>query len=67
MIKNDIGTHAGSILTLLANNGKLSIRKIGEYINRRDTVISLALGWLLKENKIHVSENNGELYFEINN
>lgn len=66
MIKNDVGFYAGDVYTLLSEKGRLSIRKIGELTQRRDSHIFLSIGWLLRENKIIALERDGELFFEIN-
>ncbi|MDU1892056.1 MAG: winged helix-turn-helix domain-containing protein [Dysgonomonas sp.] len=67
MLKVDIGFNAGNILALLSERGKLSLREIGEATHYKDIVISLAIGWLLRENKIQIHESNGKLFFELNN
>lgn len=66
MRKTDVGSNAGDIYMLLSRKGKLSLRQIGEFTNRREAAIFLSLGWLLRENKVSVMENNGRLYFELN-
>lgn len=66
MIKNDIGTNAGDVYSLLSQRGRLSIRRIGELTKKREAQIFLSLGWLLRENKIYASEQNGEWFFELN-
>ena len=65
MISNDIGTNAGNIYMLLSQRGSLTLRKIGELTHRKESVIFLSLGWLLRENKINVSERNGEWFYEL--
>lgn len=65
MIKNEVGMNAGDLYSLLSQRGKLSLRKIGELTQRRESVIYLSLGWLLRENKINVFEHNGEWVFEL--
>jgi len=67
MIKSDIGINAGIIWNLLSEKGKLSIRRIGEHTNYKDSLIHLALGWLVRENKIRFSEKNDTLYVELIN
>jgi len=66
MLKNDIGFKAGSVWTILCDRGKLSIREIGELTNHKESFIYLALGWLLRENKINCVDRNGTLFFELN-
>lgn len=65
MIKNEIGSNAGNVYKLLSQRGRLTLRKIGELTQGQEYVIYLALGWLLRENKISVLEQNGELFFEL--
>lgn len=57
MLKNDIGKKAGTIWRLLAENGELTLRQIGEFTGFRENVIYLALGWLAREKKIRVSND----------
>lgn len=66
MSKDDVGTNSGTIWLLLSSKGKLSIREIGEFTNCRDSLIFLALGWLLREDKVHFIDENGVLYAELN-
>jgi len=65
MIKKDVGLEAGSLYSLLSDRGRLSLRKIEEITHKREASLFLSLGWLLRENKIHVFEQNGEWFFEI--
>lgn len=66
MSKDDIGTKSGTIWLLLSDRGKLSIREIGECTHCKDSLIFLALGWLLREDKIRFVDENGILYAELN-
>ena len=52
MNKNDVGSNAGQIWRLLAERGNMSIRKISEMTQCKESVIFLALGWLARENKV---------------
>lgn len=65
MIKNDVGLDAGNVYCLLSQRGRLSLRKIGEITQKRESAIFLSLGWLLRENKIRALEQNGEWFFEV--
>lgn len=67
MIKEDVGLHAGDIYTLLSQKGRMTLRKIGELTNQKESAIFLSLGWLLREDKISISKENGEWYFELEN
>lgn len=65
MSKEDVGMHAGTIWHLLSEKGELNIRRIGECTGFGSSAITLALGWLAREDKIEVLDKNGTLYFGI--
>ena len=67
MFKKDIGTNAGIIYNILAENGKISYRKIEELTHWKDSTITMALGWLARENKIGFSEKNDEVFIGLEN
>jgi Protein of unknown function (DUF2582). len=60
MDNGDIGYNAGAIWNLLADKGSLNIRKIGELTGNSKESIFLALGWLAREDKIRLIEENIE-------
>ena len=64
-VKN-IGLNAGVIWHLLFDNGKLTVRKIGEMTGYDGMNICLALGWLAREDKISFINSDGSIYFELN-
>lgn len=65
MTHNAIGANAGNIWRLLSTKGSLSVRQIGDYTHCKDSSILLALGWLSRENKVHISDRNGSIYIEL--
>ena len=65
MYKNDTGINAGVIWRLLSEKGELTIREIGEITDFKEPFISLALGWLLREDKIRFYDKNGVVYVEL--
>ena len=65
MSKDDVGTKSGAIWILLSDMGQLSIREIGELTHCKDSLIFLALGWLLREDKICFIDENGVLYAKL--
>jgi len=67
MVKKDVGQCAGDIYALLSQKGRMTLRKIGEITNKKESLIFLSLGWLLRENKITVSSEGGEMYYELEN
>lgn len=64
MMKNDVASNASKIWCLLSERGVLSVRKIGEMINSQESLLFLALGWLVKENKIRFLDKSGILHVE---
>ena len=67
MLKNDIGIDAGVIWHLLSENGRLSVREIGEHTSYREGLIFMSLGWLARENKIRILDIDGRLFAELDN
>lgn len=66
MLKSEIGFNAGYIMELLMTNSKLTFRQIEELTNYRDVFILMAIGWLLRENKIiAIMGDDGTLFFEL--
>lgn len=63
----EIGVNAGTVYKHLSERGRLSLRKIGELIHRRESSLYLSLGWLMREDKIVVLEIDGEWFFELKN
>jgi hypothetical protein len=49
MLKHDIGINAGVIWNLLNEKGALTERKIGELTGLKEVMITMALGWLARE------------------
>lgn len=65
MVEAEIGELAGAIWHLLAEKGRLSVRKIGEITYGRESRIYLALGWLAREGKIVFTDEGDRLYVEL--
>jgi len=57
MIKTKIGTNAGRIWRFLSQNGESSIVEIRNALSMKASDVSLALGWLAREDKIHFFED----------
>lgn len=66
MLRNDIGINAGTIWRLLSEKGKLSLDEICELTSYKESFVYLALGWLSKENKIRLYNENGVINAELN-
>ncbi len=62
-----IGTLAGQVWTALNENGALSgkdLKKAAKVKNDKD--LYLTLGWLLRENKVTVTEDGKEILVALN-
>jgi hypothetical protein len=57
MIKTRIGTNAGKIWRFLNQNGESSIPELRNALSMKGSDVSMALGWLARENKICFSED----------
>lgn len=66
MNKNDVVSEAGQIWSLLSERKTLSVEKIGEMTHRQESLVCLALGWLVKEKKVRLVEKSGVLHAELN-
>ena len=51
MTKNDVVSEAGQIWSLLSERKILSVKRIGEMTHYHESLVCLALGWLVKEIK----------------
>lgn len=66
MLRNDIGINAGVIWRLLSEKGKLSLNEICEFTLYKESFVYFALGWLSKEDKIKLYDENGVISVELN-
>lgn len=64
-MNNHISDNAGHIRELLCSKEEMDIRQIGDHTHQRDSVIFMAIGWLMKENCIRTRDRNGKLYFSL--
>lgn len=62
MFTEKVGELAGKIWLALNENGKLTGKELKKYIKvRADKELYLGLGWLLREDKIDVTESDKEI------
>lgn len=62
MFTEKVGELAGKIWVALNENGKLTGKELKKYIKvRADKELYLGLGWLLREDKINVTESDKEI------
>lgn len=67
MSRFDVGQKAGAIYYLLEQENYLSVKDIGTMTSVQERQVLLALGWLVRDNRIVLCNNNGELYVRLNN
>lgn len=67
MLKERAGEVAGIIWTALNGTEGLTQKQIKKAASSKilDKDFYLGLGWLLREDKVEVSERNGELFFTL--
>lgn len=62
MFTEKVGELAGKIWVALNENGKVTGKELKKYIKvRADKELYLGLGWLLREDKIDVTESGKEI------
>lgn len=65
MNKNEIGLNAGKVWQLLSDNAKWSYGTLKKKSGLKDKDLGAALGWLARENKIEVYDEEEELYISL--
>jgi len=54
---NNIGETAGQVFLVLEKNGENTITKLKTATKANDFLLSAAIGWLARENKIQIKQN----------
>jgi len=67
MLKTDIGINAGIIWNLLSVRERMTIRELGELTHFKGYLITLALGWLSREDKIEITDMEGTVHVKLKN
>lgn len=62
MNKNEIGLNAGKIWQLLSDNAKWSYGTLKNKSGMEDYELGAAIGWLAREDKIEMYQEQEELY-----
>ncbi|WP_294586147.1 winged helix-turn-helix domain-containing protein [uncultured Bacteroides sp.] len=65
MNKNEIGLNAGKIWQLLSNNAKWDYGTLKKKSGLKDKELGAALGWLAREDKIEMYDEEEELYISL--
>ena len=61
-----VGETAGKVWTALSENGKMTTKELKKVTKAKtEKDILLALGWLLREDKINVTEGEEENYYAL--
>jgi hypothetical protein len=64
MLKKEVDAFAGNVCNMLAAKGKITLHEIEKLSNNRSYFL-IALGWLLREDKIKAYQENGDWCFEM--
>jgi len=62
MLKIEIGKTAGLVWKHLAKNGKSSLANLKTQTKTNPEVLNQAIGWLARENKIHINQEAKNTY-----
>ncbi len=65
MFIENVGTYAGQIWCALEGKNALSQKEIKKVTKLKDKEFYLGLGWLLREDKINVTEGETENYYAL--
>lgn len=65
MNKSEIGLNAGKVWQLLSDYAKWSYGTLKKKSGLKDKDLGAALGWLAREDKIEMYEDNDELYISL--
>lgn len=65
MNKDEIGLNAGKIWQLLSNYAKWSYGTLKRKSGLKDKELGAAIGWLARENKIELYQEDDELYVSL--
>lgn len=62
MNKNEIGFNAGKVWQLLSNNQRWTYNALKSASGLDDLELGAAIGWLAREDKIEIYQNDDDLY-----
>ncbi|WP_300701895.1 winged helix-turn-helix domain-containing protein [Bacteroides sp.] len=65
MNKNEIGLNAGKVWQLLSDNEKWSYGALKRKSGLKDKELGAAIGWLAREDKIEMYQEEEELYISL--
>jgi hypothetical protein len=62
MLKAEIGKTAGLVWKQIAKNGKSSLSDLRTQTKTNPEMLNQAIGWLARENKIHINQEAKNIY-----
>ena len=66
MINENVGQNAGAVWTLLSQNGAMNTKNLKKAAKIRcDKDLYMAIGWLLREDKLTVMEEDKEVILSL--
>ena len=66
MDKTTIGFNAGTVWALLCDNNRWSYNDLKQKSGLNDLELGVAIGWLARENKIEIENDQGQLFLFLN-
>ncbi len=60
-----IGETAGSVWKALAEQGPVSIEELATRVGEDKDLVSMAIGWLARENKLNFEQQGGEVVLSL--
>lgn len=64
-MKQDIKINAIAIWRIISEKRRLSVKEILEMTGYKEAMMLFALGWLVKEEKVELKDNEGTVYVEL--
>lgn len=64
-MKHDININAGTIWRIVSERKRLPLKEIQKMTGYNETMMLFALGWLAKEEKVELKDNEGTVYVEL--
>lgn len=65
MNTRQIGENAGKVWKVLAKNGGASTKELSKELNLKTEDVHLAVGWLARENKLHLLEKDRNTFVQL--
>jgi len=66
MTKPILSTFSGTIWHLLMKKGQMTMKEIAEYLDKDVLYVQITLGWMARENRVILSDNDGKTYITLN-